>query len=186
MRIAIKTSVALVITAIVPIVLFFLIGYLLGLSATFISVLSGKFQAKLDNMLISMIWWVFICIILVGPFSFGHVFLLGLPALLVSWQFRAIRWWSTLIMSFLIGALPSTIYVFFFQDIGWDNRTYFSQNINILSLGITASTAIIMGFFGLSGGLAFWLLWRYWVSPDSSNGRPLSGLRDYTFVARIF
>jgi hypothetical protein len=185
MRIALKTSIALVITAMVPIVVFFLIGSFLGLSATFAGVLAGKFQGKLDNMLISAIWWPFICIILVGPISFGHVFFIGLPALVVSWRLRIIRWWSTLIMSFLIGAIPSTIYIFFFQDIGWDEREYFYQSINILSLGITASAALIMGFFGLSGGFAFWLLWRYWVSPSSPNGRLLSGLQDVENTALI-
>ena len=177
MRMVFKAIVALVITAIVPIVVFFLIGYLIGMMAIIPSVLSGEFQGKFDNMLINFVWWVLICMILVGPFSFGHVFLLGLPTLLISWHFRAIRWWSTLISSIMIGAIPSTIDVFFFQNIGWDEPSYFYQNIgNILSLGITAGAATIMGFFGLCGGFIFWLLWRYWVSPNSPEGCPLSSL----------
>src|SRR6266498_2199015 len=181
MKIVLKTSVAFAITAIVPIVVFFLIGCLLGLSAIFASVLAGKFQVNLDDLLTSIIWWPLwplICIILVGPISFGHVFFIGLPTLLVSWHFRAIRWWSTLIISIMIGAIPSTIFVFFFLDVGWDERTYFYQNINVISVGITALTAITMGFFGLTGGIVFWLLWRYWVSPDSPHGRPLTGLQE--------
>ena len=181
MKIVLKTSVALVITAIMPIVVFFLMGCLLGVLAIFVSVISGKFQMKLDDVLNNIIWfplWPLICIILVGPISFGHVFFIGLPTLLVSWHFRVIWWWSTLIISIMIGAIPSTIYMFFFQDIGWEEPSYFYQNLGVLSFVFTVTAAIIMGFFGLSGGLVFWPLWRYWVSPDSPEGRPLSSLHE--------
>jgi len=35
-----------------------------------------------------------------------------------------------------------------------------------------------MGFFGLAGGIVFWLLWRYWASPSSPEGRPISELQE--------
>jgi hypothetical protein len=90
----------------------------------------------------------------------------------IGWYFRSIRWWTTLIAAFMIGALPSTIYVVF-APLGWGKSTYLWQSIGVGELMFVASTAIPIGFAGLSGGLVFWLLWRYWVSPHSPAGRPL-------------
>jgi len=179
MRIALKTSIALIITAVVPMVLFFLIGALFVVSDIFSQFFSGTLQANLGDLLNSSIGLVLIDLFMVGPFSFGHVLFLGLPLLVVSWQFRAIRWWSTLLLSFIIGAVPTVLYWFFYITLRLEEgKIYFlqMQNMNISNLATTVILAIIMGGFGFSGGLAFWFLWRYWASPDSPHGRPLSEL----------
>ena len=179
MRITLKTSIALIVTALVPMVLSFLIGALFVITEIFSKVSSGTLLANLGDLLSSVIGLVLIVIFMVGPISLGHVFYLGLPLLLVSWLFRAIRWWSTLLLSFIIGAVPSALFWLFYLTLRWeDGKIYFlqMQNINFSNLAITVSLAIIMGCFGLSGGLAFWFLWRYWVNPDSPYGRPLSEL----------
>ena len=178
MKIVSKTIVALLISAITPVVVFFLLGYFIAFIVGIGNLNLGALFGKPTDLITSFLLWTVISVSLVAPFSFGHVFFLGLPVLLVSWHFRAIRWWSTLVIAFMIGALPSTIFVFFFQDIGWSERSYFYQNINVLSLGFTAVAAITMGLFGLAGGIVFWLLWRYWASPNSPEGRPLSGLQE--------
>jgi len=178
MKIVSKTIVALLISAIVPVVVFFLLGYFIAFIVGIGNLNLGELFGKPTDLITSFLLWAVISVSLVAPFSFGHVFFLGLPIFLVSWHFRAIRWWSTLVIAFMIGALPSTIFVFFFQDIGWSERSYFYQKINVLSLGFTAVAAITMGFFGLAGGIVFWLLWRYWVSPNSPEGRPFSSLHD--------
>jgi len=113
MRIALKTSIALIITAVVLMVLFFLIGTLILISDISSQVFSGTLQANLGDLLDSSIGLVLIDLFMVGLFSFGHVLFLGLPLLPLSWQFRAIRWWSTLLLSFIIGAVPTVIYWFF-------------------------------------------------------------------------
>lgn len=177
MRIALKTFIALIITAIVPMVLSFLIGALFVAADIFSQFFSGTLLANLDDLFLSALGSVLIAIFMVGPFSFGHVFLLGLPLLLLSWHFRAIRWWSTLLLSFFIGAVPTVLYWFFYITLKLeDGKLYFLQmaNMNSSNLAITATLALLMGGFGLSGGLAFWFLWRYWASPDSPYGRPLS------------
>ena len=179
MRIALKTSIALIITAFVPMVLSFLIGALFVVADIFSQFFSGTLLANLDDLFISALGLVLIDIFMVAPVSFGHVFWLGLPLLLLSWQFRAIRWWSTLLLSFIIGAVPTVLYWFFYITLRLeDGKIYFLQmeNMNSSNLAITAALALIMGGFGFSGGLTFWFLWRYWASPDSPYGRPLSEL----------
>jgi hypothetical protein len=37
-------------------------------------------------------------------------------------------------------------------------------------IGVTMT----MGLFGLSAGMAFWLLWRYWVSPEKYTRTAIS------------
>jgi hypothetical protein len=158
---------------------FFLIGALFVVADIFSQVFSGTLLANLDDLFLSALGLVLMDILMVAPVSFGHVFWLGLPLFLLGWQFRAIRWWSTLLLSFFIGAVPSVLFWFFYITLRLEEgKIYFLQmeNMNSSNLVITATLAIIMGGFGLSGGLAFWFLWRYWASPDAPYGRPLSEL----------
>jgi hypothetical protein len=103
--------------------------------------------------------------------SLMYTFLLGLPALLVGWYFRAIRWWTTLIMAFLIGAIPPTLSMLA-SPIGQPAGTPIWRSTDPADLIFVASSAPMFGLMGLTGGLVFWLLWRYWVMPDSPAGRP--------------
>ncbi len=67
---------------------------------------------------------------------------LGVPAFLLVKRFNAIRWWTCIIVSFLIGGLGS------------------------LSILDTWMHFVPFGLFGASGGLAFWLLWRFSIPSD--------------------
>lgn len=95
----------------------------------------------------------------------GHVAILGFPASIIGWSFGLIRWWSSTIVGFFLGCLPIALLMLprkgsgssvqgipleidgVFTSAGWVN---FAQLV------------LIMGFFGAVGGLAFWLVWRYW------------------------
>jgi hypothetical protein len=169
MKTIFKTIIALIITALVPVVEYlFLIVLFAGLV-----LLGGDRQSALGlKDFADMFMWASLMMIFPFPVAIGWVFLFGVPTLLVGWYFRAIRWWSVLIAAFLIGAVPSTLSVLF-APIGWPENTYVWQDLSPENLILVAMSIIIMGFAGLSGGLVFWLLWRYWVSPHSPAGRPL-------------
>ena len=100
-----------------------------------------------------------------------YTFLLGLPALLIGWYFRAIRWWTTLIVAFLIGIIPPTLSMLA-SPIGQPAGTPIWQSTDPADLIWVLSSAPLFGLIGLSSGLVFWLLWRYWVQPGSPAGRP--------------
>ena len=100
-----------------------------------------------------------------------YTFLLGLPALLIGWYFRAIRWWTTLIVAFLIGAIPATLSVLA-SPIGQPEGTPLWRSTDPADLIFAGSSALMFGLIGLSSGFVFWLLWRYWVMPNSPAGRP--------------
>lgn len=83
----------------------------------------------------------------------AHSLILGLPAFLVGLYFKAIRWWSTLLVGFVIGSAPYAISL-------WNSHLSsirFSDYVYDIS-GV--------GLFGVSGGIVFWFLWRYWASPS--------------------
>jgi len=174
MKTILKTIVTLVITATVPMVEFFILGCLVGIVLLFVSISSGTVKPD-GGIFTSIFWWAFMSIIISLPIAFGHVFLLGLPAILLGWYFRVIHWSSTLIVSSIIGAMPTAVFIFI-SEIGWSNSLFLWKNdfgALTVGLGIMLSVATIMGLFGFSGGVAFWLLWRYWVFPNSPAGRPL-------------
>ena len=97
-------------------------------------------------------WMLFLVIILavfVLAFSFIHMLFLGVPIFFIANRFNIIRWYTVLSSSFLIGGIP---YIFF---------RFGSQAYNVIGV------SVIMGLFGVSAGIVFWLLWRYWVSPEN-------------------
>ena len=180
MSTAIKTTVSFCITAIVPVVVFFIFGLVFGFSALFVSAVSGKSQFELTSMsfvegIWNIAWWAIICVAIGVPFAFGHLLFLGIPAFLLGWWFRAIRWWSVLITSFLIGFMPVSIFSVindFELPTGFDLLT--RMEILLVGVSVVFVAAGIMGLFGISAGLTFWFLWRFWASPESPTGRPSS------------
>ena len=80
----------------------------------------------------------------------AHVLVLGVPAFLLGKQFHAIRWWTCIITAFIIGGLPITFWTWHDSPpSGWQ------------------SVFLGWGLFGVSGGLVFWLLWRYWINRNA-------------------
>ncbi len=75
-----------------------------------------------------------------------HVLFLGIPAFLVGLRFNALRWWTCMIIAFLIGFLPILLSTWYANKLqyGWQ-------------------TLLPWGLYGVSGGLTFWLLWRFWI-----------------------
>ncbi len=88
-------------------------------------------------------------------FTAAYTFLVGGPLLLLGAWRNAIRWWSCLLIGFLVGLVPTA-----------------------LVAGTSLPDAWPMGLFGLIGGLVFWLVWHYWVQPTpaqtvtASTGQP--------------
>ncbi|MBC7877841.1 MAG: hypothetical protein H7Y59_11795 [Anaerolineales bacterium] len=91
--------------------------------------------------------------------AFFHICLLGLPLFFLGLRLRMIRWWTIFIASFIVGSLPYTCLVILASD------TIPQGHLGEI-LGITFSA---FGLFGVSGGVVFWLLWRYWILEKSSN-----------------
>ncbi len=75
-------------------------------------------------------------------FTAIFAFILGGPLLLLGIKLRWIRWWSTILMAFLIGFIPALL-----VD---DQPTRFTDSL-------------LIGVYGALGGLAFWLVWHFWV-----------------------
>ena len=114
---------------------------------------------ELDIAVSKVIFWTILSVTMGLPIALGHVVFLGLPAFLLGWYLRAIRWWTTLLMAFIIGAVPMGVYLY-------RSPSYiFEANRELI---------VVMGLFGVSGGLVFWLLWRFWVGSESTFGRPIS------------
>jgi hypothetical protein len=75
----------------------------------------------------------------------AHTLILGVPAFLLGKWFNAIRWWTCVPVAFLIGSLPMAI----LGQAGWSAFTSW-------------------GLFGAIGGLAFWLLWRFYIRSEKT------------------
>lgn len=101
-------------------------------------------------------WWGFFFAIFVFIFSSIHVLFLGIPTFLLANRLRIIRWYTVLPASFFIGGAP---YILF----PWGT-----------SIDLRIGVPLVIGLFGFSAGLVFWLLWRYWVIPEKDMTRDVS------------
>ena len=108
----------------------------------------------------------------------AHALLLGLPAFLVLWKLGKANWLTSGSGGFVIGAAPLLLYSFPRDRPGWSSSGRMWGEVRDFYVNGTptvwewlgyAQSAAYFGFFGLCGGLAFWLLWkRFGPQPSSS------------------
>jgi hypothetical protein len=174
-KLLLKTAAALFMAGMTPIV-----GYL-GLTSLYMGILtvSAIFNvgimdaAATPGFFMDALAYVVLMVLPAILVSFGHVLLFGVPVLLVGWYFRIIRWWTVLITAFLIAVIPTTLTIAS-TPAGWSGNKPLWQDLNAVNLGMLIGGSLLMGLCGVGSGLVFWLVWRYWVMPDSPEGRPLT------------
>ncbi len=88
-----------------------------------------------------------------------HTFIFGAPLFILGLFFKMIRWWTTLIGGFTIGFMPYTILMLTIS-ISLDTTKEMFPYVLAISL--------ILSLFGVSGGISFWLLWKYWVKKETT------------------
>jgi hypothetical protein len=90
---------------------------------------------------------------------------------MAGWYFKKIHWWTSMIVAFVIGALPTAIFLWPLRypelqttSSRWDREKMVQTMINgvptVTGWADWISAFTIMGLFGVSGGLGFWLIWR--------------------------
>ena len=113
-----------------------------------------------------------------GPIAMFHTLLLGLPAAIIGARVERIRWWSSIIVGFIIGCIPTSIYIL--SDIPLNGvQTVIDKNdlsftsaylmMLLFGFGIRLVIILFMGFFGAVGGLSFWAVWRMLTRLQSSE-----------------
>lgn len=166
-----RTILALFGAAIAPSIISLVIG-----SVGVIPVLlnGGKIQQN-EN------WTPFIgVIVIIFIVSSLHVIMLGVPAFIVGWYFKSIRWWTSIVASFIIGALPTAIFLWPLKypqlqttSSRWNGekmvQTMIGGDPTVTGWTDWVSAFVIMGLFGVSGGITFWLIWRQRDKSTSSQ-----------------
>ncbi|MGM9481410.1 hypothetical protein ACS5PN_09490 [Roseateles sp. NT4] len=115
--------------------------------------------------------------------SSAHVVLLGLPAYaLLRWR-NAVRWWSILASSFLLGAAPTAIWSWPLRYADLKTSATFDGVQTMIDGNPTTAGwlqygqgVLFFGAWGLISGLAFWLALRA-TSHNRSLHRTAFGVR---------
>jgi hypothetical protein len=100
-------------------------------------------------MMIFYFWWGLFMGVFVFILSSMHMLFLGIMTFLIAYGLKLIRWYTVLPAAFFIGGAPYILFM-------WGS-----------SLKVWIGVPLTMGLFGLSAGMVFWLLWRFWVSPEN-------------------
>lgn len=122
--------------------------------------------------------WLLMCLMVSG----AYVLALGLPAFLILKKLQAVRWWSTVGVGFVLGAIPPAV-------LAWplrypELRTSASvDGVQTMINGIPTlagwlqylSAVSFIGACGAVGALAFWLVWRHEPQPTVQADGPASG-----------
>ena len=126
-------------------------------------------------------WTSFIgIIIIIFIVSSLHVFFLGVPAFIVGWYFKKIFWWTSMVVGFLIGAMPTAILLWPLKypelhstSSRWDGekmvQTMIDGTPTLTGWTDWVLAFTVMGLFGVSGGLVFWLIWSQRNKPASTE-----------------
>lgn len=109
-------------------------------------------------------FWFFVFAL---PIAILHTGIFGLPAAVIGYKTKMIRWWTCTLIGFLIGYLPSFISIATTNIKSIPNMKDF-QGPDWLLFPATLPLALIaplligifMGFFGAIGGFSFWATWR--------------------------
>lgn len=134
----------------------------------------GKFQQN-EN------WTPFIgVVVIIFIVSSLHVVILGIPAFIIGWYFKSIRSWTSIVASFIIGALPTAIFLWPLKypqlqttSSRWDGE----KMVQTMIKGVPTVTGwigwvsafTVMGLFGVIGGITFWLIWKQSNKSTSSQ-----------------
>src|SRR5215217_6117119 len=104
------------------------------------------------------------------PMTIPCVALLGLPATLIGWRFRLIRWWTCVIAGFFLSSIPGGLFL-------WSTYSRGSSAANGIQYWINGAPTragliqyfiivLITGLLGALGGFSFWLVWRLFTPPN--------------------
>ena len=97
-----RTVLALFGAAVAPSIIALVIG-LMGIILAILNV--GKIQQNGN-------WTPFIAVlVIIFVVSSMHVVVLGIPAFIIGWYFKAIHWWTSILVAFLVGAVPTAIFL---------------------------------------------------------------------------
>jgi hypothetical protein len=144
LQLALKTLLALLAGAVVP-------ALIVAVVAT-VSITKADAPSGPGSVLLMVLSTAGITFLVALAFTAAHTFVLGLPMVLLGVKLRAIRWWSCILVSFVIGFVPSA----------WASGSNF------------LSGAPIGGALGVIGGLTFWLVWHFGVQRLSSGAASAS------------
>ena len=144
LQLALKTLLALLAGAVVP-------ALIVAVVAT-VSITKADAPSSAGSVLLTVLSTAGITFLFALAFTAAHAFILGLPMVLLGIKLHAIRWWSCILVSFVIGFVPSAL----------------------VSGSNFMSGAPIGGVLGAIGGLTFWLVWHFWVQHLSAGAASAS------------
>lgn len=160
-----KTILALALTTLTPTIVWIVfVPFILLLTVLLNPIYLGLANVNLQTQIVRFLtagliiyfWWGVFFAIFVFILSAIHMLFLGIPTFLLANRLKIIRWYTVFPASFLIGGAPYILLM-------WGT-----------SADLWIGVPLTMGLFGFSAGMAFWLLWRYWVVPTKKDASIVS------------
>ena len=101
----------------------------------------------------------------------AHVIVLGMPAFLILFKAKLVRWWSAITAGFVLAAVPFGFWLWpgkYASTGSSSSQSPGGDTIHTMIDGVPTKdgwiefveVCIYFGAFGALGGLAFWMVWR--------------------------
>ena len=143
---------AIVSSSFVGIVIFFMLFMIILIAGG----VEGHYSIAFDKLPILFITAVFFTVaygILVPMFSLFQVIIFGIPAVLIGWKFKVIRWWTCIVTGFFLSSFPWSLFGILFAIMQSSSGYPLQSKEIIIGIGIF----LVLGLCGGVGGFALWL-----------------------------
>lgn len=124
----------------------FVAGPISTIIYTIILMIDSSLAHKEMNSAI-MVMIIFLCMPLGMLIPATYSFIVGLPILAIGWRLNLVRWWSSIIMGFLLGFPLPILFTLRMANTPLDRQVW--------------ADSFMLGIASAISGLAFWLIWRF-------------------------
>jgi hypothetical protein len=134
--------------------------------------IQGRYSIALDQMPILIIAAAFFTLaygILAPMFSLFQIVIFGIPAVLIGWKLKLIRWWTCVIVGFFLASFPWSLFAILVTIA--QNSSRYPPHLEEIVFGV--GIFLVLGLCGGIGGFCFWLTLRLLRFPDINQPKKL-------------
>lgn len=106
---------------------------------------SSLAHKEMNSAIMMMSIFMYIPVGLLIPATYS--FIVGIPILVIGWRLNLVRWWSSIIMGFLLGFPLPILFTLRMANTPVDRQVW--------------ADSLMLGLASAISGLAFWLIWRF-------------------------
>ena len=149
-----------------------LIFFILFMTILISGGLERRYSIAFDQIPILIITAAFFTLaygILAPMFALFQIVIFGIPAVLIGWRLKLIRWWTCVVVGFFLSSFPWSLFAIFVTIV--QSSSKYPPHLDEILFGV--GVFLVLGLCGAIGGFCFWLTLRLLHFPDVNQPKQL-------------